>query len=80
MNWSKIQSKLIIILVLLLILVVIGVIFIRNNNASTSYQTTSEPDQPVQTIRHDNSGSGSDTESNSPIQEHLQRALQHIGL
>lgn len=49
------------------------------------YFTSSNQEQIVQNqptptaIRHDNSGAGS-TEENSPIQDHMQRALQHLGL
>ena len=49
------------------------------------YFTSSSQEQVVQNqttptpIRHDNSGAGS-TDENSPIQDHMQRALQHLGL
>ena len=47
-------------------------------NDSNQIQTEQSDVMPTP-VRHDNSGAGASTDDN-PVQDHFQRAVQHLGL
>ncbi len=61
-----------------LLLVLIGG-YIWHNSQATTNDTTTLSSSPTSTVRHDNSGAGANTNDN-PVQEHFNRAMQHLGL
>lgn len=62
------------------VVVVIGVAaWIMLSNNYSQAQNTLDQNSPTPTIiRHDNSGAGS--QDSNPLQEHFNRAVEHLGL
>ena len=56
--------------------ILVGVLLWQNNQSTVIEETSVSP-SPT-SMRHDNSGAGATQEN--PLQEHFDRAMQHLGL
>ena len=76
-NWFNRHTILVGIVIVVILGILGGIKYFSSANQEQVLQ-----DQPTPTsVRHDNSGAGSSTDDNTnPIQEHMQRGLQHLGL
>ena len=73
----KANRNFIIISSVVVVIAVAAWIMLSNNNSQA--QNTIDQNSPTPTItRHDNSGAGS--QDSNPLQEHFNRAMQHLGL
>lgn len=73
-NWFNRYTNFIGIVIVVTLRIIGGFRYFTSSNQMQVVQN-----QPTPTpSSHDNSGAGS-TEENSPIQDHIQRALQHLG-
>lgn len=59
------------------IVILVGVLLWQNNQSTVIEETNSISPSPT-TVRHDNSGAGATQEN--PLQEHFDRAMQHLGI
>ena len=60
------------------VVILVGGFILLQNNQSTVIEETNSVSPSSTTVRHDNSGAGASQEN--PLQEHFDRAMQHLGL